>query len=305
MRPWYAHHRPNCPTGTDLRTGRTGPGGSVHRLRAVLDDLSGVVRNVRRTNPEATKRFVNHPLTRAYLEAGARLVEREFHAADADGRLVRPFETLRREKVITELANGRHELPLRGTVGSFRDRWDPFAGYVSDLARFMLRMRPYGPVNTLVNQATEALTDGDHFAAGVHEVAYRDMVMAATSVPLRFRFLATTLAAQDDSVAEAMTGVYRDLTDAWKSLCDNVFAARGLTLRPGVTTEDLATILVAVNEGLAVRTMNDPDYVVRDDETRRGLLGQAALALFAAFVDTGDGRALDEVAEQVAKGPTA
>lgn len=268
------------------------------------DDLSGVVRNVRRTNPEATKRFVNHPLTRAYLEAGARLVEREFNAADTDGQLVRPFESLRREKVVAELANGPRELPLRGTVGSFRDRWDPFAGYVSDLARFMLRMRPHGQVNTLVTQATAALTDGD-FAAAVHEVAYRDMVMAATSVPLRFRFLATTLAAQDDSVAEAMTGVYRDLTDAWKTLCDDVFAARGITLRPGVTTEDLATILVAVNEGLAVRTMNDPDYVVRDDRTRRGLLGQAALALFAAFVDTGDGRGLDEVAEEVAKGPTA
>jgi hypothetical protein len=268
----------------------------------VHDDLSGIVRNVRRTNPEATRRFVNHPLTHAYLEAGTRLVEREFEAADPDGPLVRPFESLRREKVIAELANGRRELPLKGTVGSFRDRWDPFAGYVSDLARFMLRMRPQGPVNTLVDQATEALADGD-FAAAVHEVAYRDMVMAATSVPLRFRFMATTLVAQDDSVAEATTGVYRDLTQAWKRLCDDVFAARGLTLRPGVTTTDLATILVAVNEGLAVRVANDPDCVVRDDRTRRGLLGQAALALFAAFVDTGDGRTLDEVAEQVARGP--
>lgn len=265
------------------------------------DDLSEVVRNVRRSTPEATRRFVNHPLTRAYLEAGVRLVEREFRAADADGHLMRPFETLRRENVIAETANGRRELPVKGTVGSFRDRWDPFSGYLSDLARFVLRMRPFGPVNTLVRQATAALSHGD-FVAGVHEVAYRDMLLSAASVKLRFRVMATTLAAQDEAVAEAMTGVYRDMTHAWQALCDQVFAARGLTLRPGVTTEDLATILVAINEGLAFRIANDPTCVFRDDQTRQGLLGQAALALFATFVDSGDGRTLEEVAAQVATG---
>ncbi|TCO60449.1 hypothetical protein [Actinocrispum wychmicini] len=268
------------------------------------DDLSGVVRNVQRSRAEATKRFVNHPLTRAYLEAGVRLVERELRAADTDGQLTRPFETLRRENVIAELANGRRELPIRGTVGSFRDRWDPFSGYLSDLARFMLRMRQSGPVNTLVRQATVALSDGD-FAAVVHEVAYRDMLLAAQSIPLRFRFLAMTLAAQDQAVAEAMTTVYHDITHAWKSLCDEVFAARGLTLRPGLTTDDLATILVALNEGLALRTANEPDHTFRDDETRHGLLGQAALALFAAFVDKGDHSTLEELAERIAGGKDA
>jgi len=265
------------------------------------DDLTGIVLNVRRNNPEATKRFVNHPLTRAYLEAGVRIVEREVTAGTASDErgLLRPFETLRREKVIAELVNGRRELPRRGTVGTFRDRWDPYSGYLSDLARFMLRMRPLGPVSTLAQQAAVALSKGD-FVAGVHEVAYRDMVLAATSVPLRFRFLASTFAAQDQAVAEAMTSVYRDVTKTWKAMCDEVFAARGLTLRAGLTTQDLATILVAVNEGLAFRVANDPDCAVRDDETRRGLLGHAALALFAGAIDTGDGLALDELAERIA-----
>jgi hypothetical protein len=79
----------------------------------------------------------------------------------------------------------------------------------------------------------------------------------ALSIQLRFRFLATTLAAQDSAVAEAMTTVYRDGTHTWKNVCD--------------------------------------------DETRRGLLGQAALALFTAFVDDGDGRTIDDVAEQVVR----
>jgi hypothetical protein len=265
------------------------------------DDLSGVVRNVRRNNAEATKRFVNHPLTRAYLEAGVRLVYREFYAANDDGRLMRPFESLRRENVIAEMAAGRPELPTKGTVGSFRDRWDPFSGYLSDLARFMLRMRKLGPVNALATQAVDALTHGD-FAAAVHEVAYRDMELADMSVQLRFRFLASTLAAQDPGVAEAMAGVYRDVTHTWKNLCDEVFAARGLTLREGLTTEDLAMVLVAVNEGLAFRVANDPNCTVRDPATRRGLLGYAALALFSGAIDTGDGLALEELAEQIADG---
>jgi hypothetical protein len=264
---------------------------------------AGVVRNVRRNNAEATKRFVNHPLTRAYLEAGVRIVERELRADNAaetdQRRLLRPFETLRRENVIAELANGRPELPTRGTMGSFRDRWDPFSGYLSDLARFMLRMRPLGPVSTLAHQAAAALSNGD-FVAGVHEVAYRDMVLAATSVPLRFRFLASTFAAQDEAVAEAMASVYQDVTRTWQTLCDEVFAARGLTLRAGLTTHDLAMVLVAVNEGLAFRVANDPNCTVRDDEARRGLLGHAALALFAGAVDTGDGLDLDELANRIA-----
>jgi hypothetical protein len=72
------------------------------------DDLTGIVLNVRRNNPEATKRFVNHPLTRAYLEAGVRIVEREVTAGTASDErgLLRPFETLRRETVIAELVNG-------------------------------------------------------------------------------------------------------------------------------------------------------------------------------------------------------
>jgi hypothetical protein len=265
------------------------------------DDLSGVVRNVRRNNAEATKRFVNHPLTRAYLEAGVRLVYQEFHAANGDGRLMRPFESLRRENVISEMANGRPELPTKGTVGSFRDRWDPFSGYLSDLARFMLRMRKLGPVNALATQAVDALSHGD-FAAAVHEVAYRDMELADMSVQLRFRFLASTLAAQDPAVAEAMAGVYRDVTHTWKNLCDQVFAARGLSLRKGLTTEDLAMVLVAINEGLAFRVANDPTCTVRDATTRRGLLGYAALALFSGAIDTGDGLALEELAEQIADG---
>ncbi len=265
------------------------------------DDLSEVVRNVRRNNAEATKRFVNHPLTRAYLEAGVRLVEREFHQTNGDERLLRPFESLRRENVIAELGNGRKELPTKGTVGSFRDRWDPFSGYLTDLARFMLRMRRFGTVNALAHQATDALTHGD-FVAGVHEVAYRDMVLANMSIPLRFRFLASTLAAQDEGVAEAMITLYHDVTHTWKILCDKVLAAKGLTLRKGLTTEDLAMTLVAINEGLAFRVANDPGCAIRDDTTRRGLLGYATLALFAGAVDSGDGRTLEELAEQIADG---
>lgn len=263
------------------------------------EDLSEVVRNVRRNTPEATKRFANHPLTRAYLEAGVRLVEREFCAENADERLLRPFETLRRENVIAEIANGRKKLPRMGTIGTFRDRWDPFSGYVSDLARFAMRVQRFGPANIVAHQATAALS-GDDFVAGVHEVAYRDMVLASSSTALRFRFLATTLAVQDHSVAEAMTSVYREVTDTWTNLCDEVFAARGLTLRAGLNTEDLAMVLVAVNEGLAFRVANDPDCSVRDDATRRGLLGYAALALFAGAVDSGDGLTLEELAERIA-----
>lgn len=253
-----------------------------------------------RRNAVATSRLANHPLTRAYLEAGVRLPEREF-AAEVTGeeRFLRPLAGLTRETVIAEVANGPADLPRNGTVGSFRDRWAYFPDYLSDLARYTVRVRSGSPAAELAEEATTALADDD-FVAAVHEVAYRNMLLAASSTALHFRFLAVTLAAQDQNVSEAMSTVYADITRTWRDMFDEVLAARGLTLRAGVSTEDLATILTALNEGLAFRVSNDPACGVRDDTRRRGLLGQAALALFAGCVDTGDGTGVEDLAERIA-----
>jgi hypothetical protein len=265
------------------------------------DDLSEVVQNVHRSNAEATRRLANHPLTRAFLEAGLRILEREFSATPGphEERFLRPLATLTRETVIAEVANGPAELPRQGTVGAFRDRWAYFPDYVSDLARYTLRVQRMPWDTVLAEEAGTMLALGD-FAAGVHNIAYRRMWLAMRSTALRFRYSAIALAAQDKKLYEAMSSVYEDVTGIWERLFESVLAARGLALRPGVTARDLAILLTALNDGLALRLTSAPDDTILNENDQHGLLGVAALALFTGCVDTGDGESLDDRANWTA-----
>ncbi|MFD9890965.1 hypothetical protein ACFWY9_16595 [Amycolatopsis sp. NPDC059027] len=267
-----------------------------------VDDLSDVVRNVHRRTEAVRSRLANHPLTRAYLEAGVRLLDREFFAAEAPAEgFTRPLSTLTRENVIAEVANGPAELPRHGTLGSFRDRWAYFPDYLSDLARYTLRIQRWSP-HHLSDQATPALSDGD-FVAAVEEIAYRDMASIAGggATALRFRFLLTALTGQDEQLREAMTSVYRDITTRWATMCESVLTARGLQLRPGVTFEDLTVLLTALAEGLALRVSAEPEARILDHDKRQSVLGVAAMALFAGCVDPGDGRPLTDVVAALAE----
>lgn len=123
------------------------------------EDLSQVVRNVRRRTEATSRRLANSPLTRAYLEAGVRLLRREFSEPPfGDEGFLRPLAGLTRQAVIDEVTNGPQELPRRGTPGSFRDRWAYFPDYLSDLARYLANIHSGPP------ELPEGM--GFHVAAG-------------------------------------------------------------------------------------------------------------------------------------------
>jgi hypothetical protein len=268
----------------------------------LTDDLTDVVQNVHRHNAEATRRLANNPLTRAYLEAGFRILEREFadgHARD-DDRLHRPLATLTRETVITEVANGPAELPRQGTVGSFRDRWAYFPDYVSDLTRYVLRTQRMPWDARLAEQAGNALTDGE-FSSAVHEVAFRRTMLSTRSTTMRFRYSAIALATRDQRLYEPLSSLYEHVTEAWERLIESVLSSRDLRLRPGLTPRDLAMMLTALNEGLALRVASDPNHHVFDEASRRSTLGTAALTLFAGAVDTDDGATIEDVVDALTR----
>lgn len=264
----------------------------------LTDDLTDVVLNVHRHNAAATRRLANNPLTRAYLEAGFRILDREFgadHAHDED-RLLRPLATLTRETVITEVANGPAELPRHGTVGSFRDRWAYFPDYVSDLTRYVLRTQRMPWDARLAEQAGDALTDGE-FSSAVHEVAFRRMKLSTGSTTMRFRYSAVALAMRDRRLYQPLSSLYEHVIEAWERLIASVLSRRALRLRPGLTPRDLAMMLTALNEGLALRAASDPNHHVFDESSRRSTLGTAALTLFAGAVDTDDGATIEAVVD--------
>ncbi|MGH3622301.1 MAG: hypothetical protein ACRDQ5_10990 [Sciscionella sp.] len=267
------------------------------------DDLSDIAYNVRkrRRTAHAGRRLANDPLTRAYLEAGMRILEQEFFEENiAEDNMRRPLSTLTREAVLAEAANGSDPLPIRPGEGSLRDRWEYFSDYIGDLVRYALRGSYWIPHLELAESSVQLLHRSDvSFSAIVHEVAYQSAALGVDSTASRFRFLVTAMADQNPTVQEALAGVYAKSTNRWKIAYSAILADRGIKLRPGISLDEITMILTAVAEGLGLRMVGDPSAPILDHHHRRALLGQAAVAIFAACVDAGDGKHIDQVVDSL------
>lgn len=263
------------------------------------DKLSDVLGHISRPQ------LADHPLTRAFLDAGVRLLEEELSAKHTDEGRPKTRSLLRvtRSRVISEVLRGAKHL-RKGGPGSLRDRWRYFSDYLGDLIRYALRSHRWGVRRELARQAVDAIGT-DRLSAVVHEVAYRDLKLMTSDPGVRFKTLITAFADRDPVVAEALSRSYRDATEAWRAVYAAFFRTRGLRLRPGVSLEDITIILTATAEGLTLRALGDRTAPVLDHQRRRCLLGTAALALMIACVDQGNGdqgngESLDAAADRMA-----
>lgn len=266
-----------------------------------MDDLGDILRHLNRSTRQAQRQLANHPLTRAYLEAGMRLLEEEFFAESADDERPEPrsFLWMSRDQVVKEVAHGPVDLPQQGNPGSLRDRWPYFSDYLGDLILYALRTDRWGIHTDLAEQAADAIGD-DTLSAVAHEIAYREIGLLIGHTAMRFQFLVTAFADRDPVVAEALSAVYRRATEAWRAVYAEFFHTRGLRLRPGLSLDDFTVLLTAVAEGLALRMIGDRGTPVLDHQRRRSLLGTATLALVIACVDPGDGETLEQAADRMA-----
>ncbi len=265
------------------------------------DDLGDVLRHLNRRTRQAQRQLANHPLTRAYLEAGMRLLEEEFFTepADEDERPeLRSFLWMSRDQVVNEVAHGPVDLPQQGSPGSLRDRWPYFSDYLGDLIRYALRTFRLRDHTDLAEQATDVI-DGDKVSAVAHEIAYRYLVLTVGDTAMRFKALITAFADRDPAVADALSTVYREVTEAWRAVYAELLHTRGLRLRPGLSLDDLTVLLGSATEGLTLRAIGDRETPVLDHQRRRSLLGTAALALVIACVDPGDGETLEDAADRM------
>lgn len=256
-----------------------------------------------RKDPEAQRELANHPLTRAFLEAGIRLLEEEFVAGPAAKkwfrRRPRPFLWMSRGQIVKKITRGPKGLSRKGGDGSFRDRWSYVSDYLGDLIRYALRIYRWGDRTDLAEQAADAIGKGD-LSTVVHEITYRDIKFMTDDMAMRLLFLVTAFADRDPVIAEALSAVYRKVTEAWGGVYTDFFHTRDLRLRPGLSMDDFTVLLTAVAEGLALRAIADRATPVLDAERRHSLLGTAVLALVIACVDPGDGGTLEEAANRIA-----
>ena len=261
--------------------------------------IEEVVTRINRVRPNARKKLAKDIVTIAYLDAGRRLIERFFRnqavAEDSHAFL----EWLTREAICAEMERGPDPLPRQASDGSFRDRWRSKGDYLADLVAYLNWNLHREPHRRLAYDSVARLLDPETpLATATQEAAYQDLSLMAMSERLT-QLAFQALAVGDPAARTAACNMYADVLQAWGETYRRLLDGRRMQLRPDAKLNELAIILSAVAEGLAMRALVEGTRNIMDDQARTSLLGTTALALLLACVDQGDGRSMRDLVNEL------
>ena len=262
-------------------------------------DLSKVLRGLKRRNPISRRRQANDPVTAAYLAAAVRLIQRHLGPGairtptdpdDADS-IERPLLSfLSQRAVAAEVNNNPAPFHRVGRVPTLRERWKRQSDFIADVLRFGLWAWHYpAPHQDEVTDAKDEVICGQDPVRGLHRLCYWDMTRLLGTPMFRLGLIAAAEAEGDPVIGEAISGRHQQNSPLWKDFYGEVLRSRGLRLRPGITLDDCVTVLAAIADGLALRALADPAARIIDRPRRRCLLGTAALMVIAGCLERADG----------------
>jgi hypothetical protein len=208
------------------------------------------------------------------------------------------FNWLSKNMVIEEVGRDGKQ---RGSEGTFRDRWEYHDYYIEDLLVYALWARHWTLSASVAEESRELLTNSADFVRAIHEVAYRDLRTLLDYPAYKISVIGAAIAARDDRVRESMAETYRIAIDSWHELYEVTLHARDLKLRPGITLREVTDMLAAMADGLGLRIMADPESQLIDHDSKESLLGKAALAFVAAFVDPGDKQSVEDLVRSLSQ----
>jgi hypothetical protein len=93
---------------------------------------------------------------------------------------------------------------------------------------------------------------------------------------------------------------WRASYEPWKQLYGAVLSSRKLQFRAGITLDEFADMLNALAVGTRLHAVGEQNAQVIDHDSRRSLLGKAALALILGCVegtDNSTGKTIEEAAD--------
>ncbi|MGW1728703.1 hypothetical protein ACWCQK_38230 [Streptomyces sp. NPDC002306] len=278
-------------------------------------DLGKVLTHLDRRTPFSRERLANDPVTAAYLAAAMRLVARHLGPDPVrtpldphDGNsLDRPLLSFLSQRAIAaEVAANPAPFPRQGNVSTLRSRWRSQSDFVADLINFVMWTGNYPPgFYDQVAAGTERLLEGPDMVDAVHDLAYLNVRDAVSLPAFRLGFAAMVSAEGDDVIGEAISASYEGFLGPWKEVYAALMQARQLQLRPGITLDDVANLLAATVDGLALRSIGDPRSDLIDHERQRSLLGTMALAVVHSCfepVENAEGTALEEAVRRMVYG---
>jgi hypothetical protein len=281
-------------------------------------DLSKVLRGIKRRGLKSRTRQANDPVTAAYLCAAARLIQRHLgpgasrSPADANdpNSVERPLLSfLSQRAVAAEMAHNPYPFHRVGRTSTLRDRWRRQSDFIADVLRFGLWAWHYpAPHQDEAADAEDEVIGGPDPVRGLHRLCYWDLTRLIDSPMFRLGLVAAAEAEGDPVIREAVSGRHQENTPLWKQFFANVLQGRGLRIRPGITLDDCVDLMAAVSDGLALRALADPAARIIDHPRRRCLLGTAALVLIAGClepVSQSDGLSLEKTVRAMMSDPSA
>jgi hypothetical protein len=262
-------------------------------------DLSKVLRGLKRRNPISRRRQANDPVTAAYLAAAVRLIQRHLgpgairRPADPDDAdsIERPLLSFLSQRAVAAEVN-RNPPPFHrvGRVPTLRERWKRQSDFIADVLRFGLWAWHYpAPHQAEVADARDEVINGPDPVRGLHRLCYWDMTELLGTPMFRLGLIAAAEAEGDPVIGAAISGRHQENSPLWKSFYGEFLRSRELRLRPGITLDDCVVLLSAMADGLALRALADPGARIIDRARRRCLLGTAALVMIAGSLERADG----------------
>ena len=258
-------------------------------------DLSKVVTHVDRRTPFSRERLANDPVTAAYMAAAMRLVGRHLGPGPEripvdprdENSLARPlFSFISQRAVADEVMNNPDPFPRQGSVSTMRSTWASHSDFIADLINFTFWPGYHSDsFNDKVAAGAERLLEGPDLAQAVHDLAYLNVADEVSTPTFRLSHVAMCAADGDKTVSDAIAEGYERILAPWKELYAAFIETRGLRLRPGITIDDMANVLSALVDGLALRTVGNPSPALVDHDRKRTVLGTAALALVYSFLE--------------------
>ncbi|MGW6732313.1 hypothetical protein [Streptomyces sp. NPDC055013] len=258
-------------------------------------NLSAVLVRMNRRTPFSRQRLANDPVTASYVLAGMQLIRRHLgpgaqrvlNDPEDDNSLGRPlFSFLSQRAVVAELANNPPPFTRVGTPATLRCSWRSHSDYIADLLNFGLwSLHEPALYDSRIAPDTERLVEGPEFVEAAHRLCFYDLTTIVDGPTFRLELIATAAAEGDEVIQDALAANHQGAMEPWKQVYQEMFLARGLQLRPGVSLDDFAGMLAALASGFALRRISNPALVSIDTAQQRCIFGTAALALLLGCVE--------------------
>jgi hypothetical protein len=213
-------------------------------------------------------------LTVEYLEAGIDLIASALEH-DSDAPETHPFLGWLSQGAVIKAMQGR---TYRGSLGSIRDRWEPHSLYLRDLITWLRfrrpeRSSPARASSMIAGQLKMGIQPSQIIRAIANENA--EGLFKNPLTRLQFLLIAV-IGSPSPRHRQMASSLYEEIDEKWLPVIRGFLERYSLSLRPGVSEQDLVEILAAVGEGLAVHELAGPS-AGEDRERRMSLLGTTTL----------------------------